>query len=467
MVQQGRLVAASLSGAEAVDVAAGRALVERLGGRSESRIRIADASGSIVADSAATPVRQESEDRSAASPVSRESVLYRIGAALWRPIRSADEWLGRSSSRSAAARYESDVTPRTIVFRALDGRYAATLRESAGQRSLTLYSALPIRAAGSGRITGAVIVSQSTSRILRALWRVRLHIFKVFVISVVVAAILSLLVSATIARPLMRLRDEADELLDHRGRLRRTFRGSQRKDEIGELTRALEKLTARLERHLSFVEGFSADVSHEFKNPLASIRNAAELLPHATDDGEKAQLAATIDKEVARLNRLIDGVREVSKIDAALDTESIGRVDVRTLLAELEGQQVAVSLPNTPLVVRASADRLMQALRNIVDNAVSFTPSGGRVRIALREESGLAVVRVEDDGPGIPNEHLEKIFDRFFTFRPSSPAEQQRHDGLGLAIAKAIVEGYGGSICASNLTPHGARIQIELPVEKG
>ena len=463
MVQQGRLVAAALGDTEGLRADAARSLIQRLGGRSEARIRIVDAQGRLLADSASMPVRREVEERyPEKTRLSRESVLYRIGVTLWRPVKSVLESMRSDSSLS---RSDSDITPRTLVRRALEGRYAATLQESAGQRSLTLYSALPIRAGGSGKVLGAVVVSQSTSRILRALWRVRLDIFRVFVISVAVAVVLSLLVSATIARPLIRLRDEADDLLDHRGRLRRTFRGSQRKDEIGDLTRALEKLTARLEHHLAFVESFSADVSHEFKNPLASIRSAAELLPHAEDEEEKTQLAATIDKEVARLNRLLNGVREVSRVDAALDTEMTALVNVGALLSELaRPERVELSLPAQHLLVNASTDRLMQAFGNIVDNALSF--SAGGVSISLREDDGFAVVRFDDEGPGIPAEHLHRIFDRFFTFRPGTDARAQ-HDGLGLAIAQAIVHGYGGRVAAMNREGGGARIEVRLPVARG
>lgn len=469
MVQQGRLVAAALAGeAEGLDAVRARSLIERLGGRSESRVRIFDRTEKLLADSAAMAVRVEVDEQyPEAEPVSRRRLLYRFGAALWRPVKTIFESVRKSPQSSAPP----DVTPRTAVRKALQGRYAATLQESLGQRSLTLYSALPVRAAQNGNVIGAVVVSQSTSRILRALWRVRLDIFRVFVISVAAAAVLSLLVSATIARPLIRLRDEADELLDHRGRLKKTFRGSRRRDEIGDLTRALEKLTARLERHLVFVETFSADVSHEFKNPLASIRSAAELLAHTEDEQERWQLGATIDKEVARLNRLLDGVREVSKVDAAVDTELAEPFDLRTLLSELaqtrsmaDGGRVTLQTPPYPIVVAASADRLTQAFGNIVDNAISFSPEEGRVSMTVHEDAGAAIVHIDDEGPGIPPEHLDRIFNRFFSFRPGSA--QNRHDGLGLAIARTIVDGYGGSIAAMNLSPSGTRIEVRLPLAR-
>jgi two-component system sensor histidine kinase ChvG len=196
-------------------------------------------------------------------------------------------------------------------------------------------------------------------------------------------------------------------------------------------------------------------VSHEFKNPLASIRSAAELLTQSDDARERTQLGATIEKEVARLSRLLNGVREVSKIDAALDTEAAGPVDVREVVREIARD---ADVPPQPVIVRASEERLAQAVRNIVENAASF---GTRVFVSVRANGEGAVIRVDDEGPGIPPEHLERIFDRFFTFRPQD--HQRDHDGLGLAIARAVVDGYGGTITASNRDEGGARFEIRLP----
>lgn len=479
MVQQGRLVAAALPADDGPLVAdAARRLIVRLAGRSEARIRIIDRSGVVLADSASMPARAATEQSgysssdSSSDRLSRSNVLYRIGAMLWRPVKAVRDRV-RRSSKSPAGQPSAEATPRAVLQKALGGRYAAMLRESPGQRSLTLYSAIPIGSA-KGSVIGAVVVSQSTSRILRALWRVRLEVFRVFVVSLIVAMALSLVFAATIARPLVRLRDEADELLDPRGRLRRTFRGSGRRDEIGDLTRALQTLTARLERHLLFVESFSADVSHEFKNPLASIRSAAELLAVTDEASQKEQLGATIDLEVARLNRLLNGVREVSRVDASLDTEEAAPVELGSMLMQLARVPPGVrrvvieaTVPPEPIVVIASADRLRQAFGNIVDNAISFSPADGRVAISLLSSGSGAIVRIDDEGAGIPPEHLERVFDRFFSFRPGFSEERRDHDGLGLAIARAIIEGYGGRISASNRTPAGARFEVRIPMAKG
>ena len=483
MVQQGRLVAAALGGGDAaIDETRVTQLLRQLGRRSEARLRIVDRDTRVLGDSAvseeaiATAPKAgsptDTPDEPAAVPAAaRGRFLYRVGAALWKPVRFVRALFDRPSYESSAPVF--DPLPRDEIERAFQGRYGAALRESPGQRSLTLYSVIPVRTAG-GDVCGAVVVSRSTSRILAALWTVRLDVFRVFVVSVLAAAALSLLVSATIARPLVRLRDEAGGLLDPRGRLRRSFRGSRRRDEIGDLTRALQQLTSRAERHLAFVESFSSDVAHEFRNPLAAIRSATEMLAEADEPEERRQLLATVEREVARLDRLLGGVREISRIDAGLDTEPLVPVDLGALLRQLlpsaaapraNGVTVSLDAPPGPLLVLAAPERLVQAFENLLANAVSFSPLGATVAVIARQEGATVVVDVDDSGPGIPPEHRERVFDRFFTSRP--PGGDEPHDGLGLAIVRALVEGHGGSVAASERPGGGARLSVRLPVAKG
>ena len=483
MVQQGRLVAAALGGGDAaIDEARVTQLLRQLGRRSEARLRIVDRDTRVLGDSAVSdevPANAPKAGSPTAAPdepaavpaAARDRFLYRVGAALWKPVRFVRALFDRPSYESSAPVF--DPLPRDEIDRALQGFYGATLRQSPGQRSLTLYSVLPVRTS-TGGVVGAVVVSRSTSRILAALWTVRLDVFRVFVVSVLAAAALSLLVSATIARPLVRLRDEAGGLLDPRGRLRRSFRGSRRRDEIGDLTRALQQLTSRAERHLAFVESFSSDVAHEFRNPLAAIRSATEMLAEADDPAERRQLLATVEREVARLDRLLGGVREISRIDAGLETEPIVPVDLGALLGQLipagappraNGVTVSLAAPPGPLLVLAAPERLVQAFENLLANAVSFSPPNGIVLVSARQEQSTVVVDVDDSGPGIPPEHRERAFDRFFTSRP--PGGDEPHDGLGLAIVRALVEGYGGSVAASDRPGGGARLTVSLPVAKG
>ncbi|HYU34158.1 MAG TPA: stimulus-sensing domain-containing protein [Thermoanaerobaculia bacterium] len=480
MVQQGRLVAAALAGQGELEAATARALLRRLEGRTESRLRIVDARGNLLADSArlvparpAPPVRAgRYESLPEPPPGTRENPLYRLGAWLYRLVGR----VSRPFAPPEPPRDTEKVYPLgapllgSEVRAALAGRYGATIRPTAGQRSVTLYSAIPVRS--EDRVVGAVLVSQSTYRILLALYDVRLAIFRVVLAAVVAAAVLSLLVSATIARPLRQLRDEALALVDRRGRLRGRFRGSRRRDEIGDLARALEELTGRLERHLRFTEAFASDVSHELKNPLASIRTATEMLDEVDDPADRRRFLEVAWREVARMEHLLSSVREISRIDARLEAEPAGPVDLRELLPAVldsfrlragDAVQIELRAPAEPVRTVASPDRLAQVFENLLDNAAGFSPPGGAVTVELSGGPEEAVVRVEDRGPGIPEEHRERIFDRFFTWRPGEPQARNGHTGLGLAIVKAIAEGYGGSVAAHNRPDGGARFEVRLP----
>jgi len=479
MVQQGRLVAAALAGQGELETAAARALLRRLEGRTESRLRIVDAGGNLLADSArlvpprAAPPAQGSRYESASEPPgTRENPLYRFGAWLYRLVGR----ISRPFAPPEPPRDTEKVYPLGApllgpeVRAALAGRYGATIRPTAGQRSVTLYSAIPVRS--TDQVVGAVLVSQSTYRILLALYDVRLAIFRVVLAAVLVAAVLSLLVSATIARPLRQLRDEALALVDRRGRLRGRFRGSRRRDEIGDLARALEELTGRLERHLRFTESFASDVSHELKNPLASIRTATEMLDEVDDPADRRRFLEIAWREVARMEHLLSSVREISRIDARLDAEPAGPVDLRELLPAVLGSfrlragdavRIELRTPAEPVRTVADPERLAQVFENLLDNAAGFSPPGNAVTVELTGEPEAAVVTVDDRGPGIPEEHRERIFDRFFTWRPHEPQARNGHTGLGLAIVKAIAEGYGGSVAVHNRPDGGARFEVRLP----
>ena len=182
-------------------------------------------------------------------------------------------------------------------------------------------STAPSPSAATAEIAGAVLVSQSTYRILQDLYAERLGLFKVVLLSVAVAGILSFVVAATIARPLRHLRDEAEAILDHRGRLTGGFQGSRRADQIGDLARALQELTRRLDARMKTLESFAADVSHELRNPLTSIRTAAEMAAEVDDPAERGRFRDIVQRDIARVERLLAGVRDIASIDARLDQE--------------------------------------------------------------------------------------------------------------------------------------------------
>lgn len=537
MVQQARLLAAALSGFEDLEADRAEHVLVQLAQRQEARLRVVDTDGQVIADSSRLGPRRDAELQAtdaagatagagagaatgAASPDDteasvRDEPLYQIGAFLNRLFRLLRPLPDPRSDRVGLYLGESLRGP--AVEEALAGRYGADLVTSPGTRSVVLHSAIPVTS-NRDSVVGAVLVSRSTQRILTALYEVRLGIFQVFLASVGLAVVLSLLLSGTIARPLKRLRNQAAALLDRQGRITGRFRGTRRLDEIGDLARALSELTRRLTEHQRFTESFASDVSHELKNPLASLRTATELLIEAESDEERRRLSRMALKSVARLEHLLSAVGEIGRIDAELEGEAGEPVPVAPLVRSLvegfrlrhpQGPRVVATLPasvtgasgaessrsasseNEALKVFASPDRLAQVVENLLDNAISFTPREGRVEVTVARRDSRVVVAVADTGPGIPESHLDRLFDRFFSYRPTEPRGEipgdaldheataktpwdlrngePAHSGLGLAIAKAIVERYGGRIRAFNLPEgdQGACFEVELPVRTG
>jgi len=479
MVQQARLLAAALSSAPSVDAQSSERLLQNLQSRLEARLRIVDAEGNLLADSSrlrtppdAAPTADDYATPARGRPP-REKFLYKVGAWLYwfyvRVFEPPAPAIESAEFYGAARRLEGPE-----IKAALDGKYGSATRVSAsGQRSVTLYSAVPFR--HDGRIAGAVLVSQSTYRILQDLYAERLGLFKVVLVSVAVAVLLSILVSTTIARPLHRLRDEASAILDRRGRLKGGFKGSKRADEIGDLARALQELTRRLEEHLKTLESFAADVSHELRNPLTSIRTAAEMAAEVDDPAERRRFRDIVQRDIARLERLLAGVRDIASIDARLDQEEKEDVRLSPLLEEIvdsfnvrERGRVRFRLEAAngaaSAGVRGSTDRISRVVENLLDNAAGFSPDGEEILVTLDRRDSTAVIGVADRGPGIPAEHLDRVFDRFFTYRPGGgSARNDSHSGLGLAIASAIAEGYGGGITAANRRGGGAMFELRLP----
>lgn len=430
------------------------------------RLRVISTDGHVIADShrIARP-RPQTENKA------RRNVLYRAGAKVWKLLLR----LFRAEAvLSAADFYENaDRLMGDEIESALHGTPARKERISPDRRSVTLYIAHPIR--NNGKIVGAVLASQSTFTILQDLSTVRLGILRIFLVSIVVAMILSFLVATTIVQPLRQLRMEAGALVDRRGRLRGRFRGSRKHDEIGDLARALERLTARLDEHLRFTESFAADVSHEFKNPLASIRTATEMLAEVDEPAQRKRFLRMVEQEIARMESLLSGVREITVIDAQLPTENRQRFDVAALLSRIvegfalrEGERVKIALDAPePAEVDASEDRLIQVFVNVLENAVSFSPDGAAVNIAVKRDGRMVITSIADQGPGIPDGNLSRVFDRFFTHRPDTTRARRSHTGLGLAIVKAIVEGYGGVVEArNNADAKGATFEIRLPAAR-
>lgn len=491
MVQQGRLLASALEGRDLAAEAS--AVLERLGTRNDSRLRVVDEGGRLLADSAlessgAGPEAEgelEAEqgpesgagaeggeeavsEGTAAVPVQpgsppEEHVIYRIGAWPARAIRRITRFIGRprvSGGGDAEYYIGREVLEGPEIRAALEGRYGAATRISQGQISVTLYSAIPILRHDA--VIGAVLVSRSTLAILNTLYQLRLDMTVIFLLSVGAAVLLSVLLARTVTVPVGRLRNQAESLLDERGKLQARFKPLSGGDEVADLSRALHQLSNRLQERTLHLEDFMADLVHEMKNPVAGILSAAELAD-ASVSGEARRFINVIDREGRRIQHLLDDLRELISVDVHLDRSGRGPVDivdlVRTLAASYPRrprEDVRVKLfdvPEVPIYIDADAHRLTQAVLNLVDNAVTFSPENGSVDLNLYADPSQVAIHVADDGPGIPQGDSEKIFERWYTDRPREDGID--HTGLGLAIVRGIAMGYGGRVYShSPRSPH-------------
>jgi len=242
---------------------------------------------------------------------------------------------------------------------------------------------------------------------------------------------------------------------------------TRRRDEIGDLSGALRDMTAALWARMDAIERFAADVAHEIKNPLPSLRSAVETVARLEDPKQQKRLMAIILDDVERLNRLISDISDASRLDAELSRAEMGPVDIANMLRALadlhevtkgDGPLLKIEIASLQsLVVHGIEGRLVQVWRNLISNAASFSPPGGSIRIAAAREGERVRVTVADDGPGIPAGKLTAIFDRFYSERPAGE-KFGTHSGLGLSISKQIVEAHGGHIAAENRTAGDGRI---------
>jgi two-component system, OmpR family, sensor histidine kinase ChvG len=333
-----------------------------------------------------------------------------------------------------------------------------------------------------GQTIGIIQLTRQARDVDRSLFAVRSSILSLVLIALVITVLLSWYLSLTIARPLLRLAASAHVIRESTGRSDTVPpRLLGRRDEIGEVARALQDSARALWARMDAIERFAADVSHEIKNPLSSIRSAIETLVRIEDLNRQRRLLSIINDDVRRLDRLITDISDASRVDAELSRARAEPVAVVPMLAVLAEIHQATRAPGQPvlaiggaapadrsLTVLAVEDRLVQVLRNLIGNAISFSPPDGRITLsAAPTAEGMVEIAVTDEGPGIPAAKLEGIFDRFYSERPTSENFGQ-HSGLGLSISRQIVEALRGTIRAENrMTPDGqvmgARFAVTLP----
>jgi two-component system sensor histidine kinase ChvG len=311
--------------------------------------------------------------------------------------------------------------------------------------------------------------------VIRSVRAERFWLGVVIVIVIALSTAISLFLARTIVLPLRRLALAAERVRLGRAREVVVPRLPSRRDEIGALARAISDMTQALRHRIDATEAFAADVTHELKNPLASLRSAVDTMQRINDPELQRQLLEVIQDDVRRLDRLITDIAEASRLDAELSRARFEAIDlgplVETLVTARERRgierdvRLAFARPRVgSAVVMGDESRLARVIENLLDNALSFSPPGGLVEISPVRVGDEVLLRIDDEGPGVAPEAREEIFNRFHSVRPEGEAFG-RHSGLGLAIAKAIVEGHNGRIEVLDRTdaPTGARFVIRLP----
>lgn len=404
--------------------------------------------------------------------------------ALWERIGS---WLSRLFYGGGLPLYQEQPGGNGLAYqeivKALSG--SPQMAQRRNQRGELIVSvAVPIQR--SRAILGVLLLSTEGDDIDKIVQAERMAVFRVFGVVSAVMVILSLFLASTIANPLRKLSAAADRVRHGVKNRVEIPDFSERQDEVGHLSTSIRDMTDALYTRIEAIESFAADVSHELKNPLTSLRSAVETLPLAKTDELRKRLLDVIQHDVRRLDRLITDISDVSRLDAELAREHIDRVDMKKLLTSLVtaarevrrnkvGTEIVFNTGKLPtgkkgFYVAGHDLRFGQVVSNLIENARSFVPDDtGRIVVTLAGEGNRLRILVEDNGPGIPIENIERIFERFYTDRPASEAFGQ-NSGLGLSISRQIIEAHGGTLTAENITDpdkpdifKGARFIVDLP----
>ena len=434
--------------------------------RSE-RVRLYDAHGRLIAD----------------TDVIADKVMERPLAPAHKPGHPSLVWPWSAYFGEAAREARAHAKETQEVRAALSGR---TLREQrmseTGGRLVSV--SIPIQHVKA--VLGALTIESGDVEQIVIAQRAALAPFILIAVGTMLGS--SLLLNTLVAEPVRRLSRAADSVRLSRARAISLPDISEREDEVGDLARSLESMTSTMSARMDAIERFAADVSHEIKNPLTSMRSALETFDLAPPGSPvRDRLLAILNQDVRRLDRLITDISNASRMDAELSREAPRALDIARFLADisalypvLKPEDVAVTLSSTetakPLLAAGREGPLGQVFRNLIDNARSFSSPGGEVRIRVgldrRDGARFVAVRVDDDGPGIPPDNLESVFERFYTNRPKGHAPGGAafggHSGLGLAIARQIVEVHGGRLQAENRKGpdgevRGARFTVLLP----
>ncbi|MBT6467035.1 MAG: HAMP domain-containing protein [Kordiimonadaceae bacterium] len=369
------------------------------------------------------------------------------------------------------------------VLEAIDGEISSRIRRLDEDLDI-ITVAVPIQRFR--RVLGALMVSTDTGDVYDAVQNVRMTIIQFFCASLMITLLVSLFLAKTIVRPILRLARSADTIsLGGKSNIPDL---SFRNDEIGDLSRSFRDMTMVLEKQIDAVANFAADVSHELKNPITSMRSAIETMDYAKTEEDTKKLKAIIGQDVKRLDRLISDISDISRLDAEMSHAKMKQVNLTMLLQTMVNIYLSTqknNIPNiimefkkrrfklkngniSPYFVRGLDGQLSQVVRNLIDNAISFSKINGKIWIKMKRQNNMVEIVVEDEGIGIPENKLVNIFDRFYSERPKGEAFG-KHSGLGLNICKQVVNAHGGEIYAANRYNKsnniiGARFVVLLPL---
>ncbi|WP_456749092.1 stimulus-sensing domain-containing protein [Bradyrhizobium sp. USDA 4341] len=439
-------------------------LLRRLVAPTQTRARLYSSSGSLLLDT--LPLTADA--RTAAENYARGPRPLDILLPFRRLFASGNlpryEELGPTEGR----RYQE-------VSLALAGQEATFVRMDE-RLNVVVSVAIPIQRKGGGKPIALLLSTQGTD-IDAMVENERVAVTKVFAITLIVMLTLSVLLARSIGEPVRRLAAVAKRVRKRANNRIEIPDFTGRHDEIGELSDALRDMTASLYDRIEAIERFAADVAHELKNPLTSLRSAVETLPLARNDESRGRLLEVILHDVRRLDRLISDISDASRLDAEMQRLDGGHVDIAILLETIVEISNSVKNPDKVkvelslsrrggLIIPGHDSRIGQVITNLVDNAKSFSPEEGCVRVTAARRGAKLVITVDDDGPGVPEDAFEKIFQRFYTDRPNHGFGN--NSGLGLSISKQIVEAHGGTIVPENRTDRhgsiaGARFTVILP----
>lgn len=439
-----------------LDLTIAQQVVHRLVGSTQTRARLFAPNGNLVLDSRFFDPNRSIQETPLAAPGSGWGWLNKT----LRGFSHALDLMG-SSGRFApyVERPKQSATDYPEAVDALMGETRTQIR-SKEEGIAVITAAAPVQRFR--RVLGAILLSRDTEEIQAIVNQERLTIVKIFAASLTVTLLLSLFLGRTIAKPIQQLAIAADKLRHGSGGTESFSRFSHRHDEIGALSRALSNMTQALHHQIDATENFTADVAHELKNPLSSLRSAIETAQHTDDKDVHDKMIAIAQEDILRLSRLINDISDASRIDSELARAVMEKVDFGKLLKTIvstyqhNSKRLAQinmsSFQESVFIVKGVESRLAQVIYNLIDNSLSFTPKNKHVLVSLAHKKDNIEFMIEDEGPGLPFGAEEKIFERFYSERPSQEAFGT-HSGLGLSIARQIVRAHGGSIYAENRLP--------------